>query len=235
MRRSALLLWLCVAAAAPGAVLAKPPVVVELFTAQGCSSCGKANNLVKDLAERPDVIALTWPVDYWDYLGWKDTFAKPEFTDRQRAYDRRLGVRDVYTPQVVVGGVAQVSGAKAEAVERLIREAQRAPADPPDMLVMTNGKVAVGYGRPPRGGGEVWLVRYDPREQDVEVKAGDARGQVVPHRNVVRQVARLGVWTGRPSLYRAPPPTEENLETLILVQARSGKVLGVLKAAAPKT
>jgi hypothetical protein len=231
MRRTALLLLLCVAWAAPGAALARPPIVVELFTAQGCSSCGKANALVKDLADRADVIALTWPVDYWDYLGWKDTFAKPEFTDRQRAYDRRLGVRDVYTPQVIVDGTAQVSGAKAEAVDRLIRDALRAPADPPDMKVMENGRVAVGYARPPRGGGEVWLVRYDPREQDIEVTAGDARGQIVPHRNVVRQVVRLGAWTGRPALYRAPPAAEDGLETLVLVQAKNGKMLGVLKVA----
>ena len=241
MRRTALLLLMCVAWAAPGAALArrpiadKTPVVVELFTAQGCSSCGKANGYITELAERPNIIALTWPVDYWDYLGWKDTFAKPEFTDRQRAYERRLGVRDVYTPQVVVDGAAQASGVKLETVEKLIHEARRAPYDPPDMKVLSNGKVAVGSGRTPRGGGDVWLVRYDPREQEVEVKAGDARGQVVPHRNVVRQIARLGPWNGRPVLYRAPSPSEDGLETVILVQAKGGRVLGVLKVAPPAT
>lgn len=239
MRRTALLLLMCVAWAAPGAalarhapVVAKPPVVVELFTAQGCSSCGKANTYLTTLAERPDVIALTWPVDYWDYLGWKDTFAKPEFTERQRAYERRLGVRDVYTPQVIVDGAAQASGAKTETVEKLIREALRAPSDPPDMKVLANGRIAVGSGRPPRGGGDVWLVRYDPREQQVEVKAGDARGQVVPHRNVVRQAVRLGAWNGRPVVFRPPAPSEDGLETLILVQAKGGKILGALKAPA---
>ena len=82
--------------------LARPPVVVELFTAQGCSSCGVANATVADLAKRPDVLALTFAVDYWDYLGWPDTFAKPEFTERQRAYARKLALREVYTPQVRV-------------------------------------------------------------------------------------------------------------------------------------
>jgi len=237
MRRTALLLLLCAAAAAPSAgstrarTIPRPPVVVELFTAQGCTACGGANAFVTELADRDGVVALTWPVDYWDYLGWKDTFAKPEFTERQRAYDRRLGIRDVYTPQVVVDGALQVSGAKSEAVETLIREASRAPVNPPDMLVMANGRVAVGSGRAPRGGAEVWLVRYDPRKQDIEVTGGDNRGKTVPHRNVVRELIRLGAWTGRPAIYRARAlASDDGLESLILVQAKGGKVIGAMKA-----
>jgi len=89
--------------AAP-ALAAKPPVVVELFTAQGCSSCGKANQVVADMADDKGVLALTYSVDYWDYLGWTDTFAKPAFAARQRAYAQRFSLRDVPTPQVVVAG-----------------------------------------------------------------------------------------------------------------------------------
>src|SRR5215469_5180161 len=89
-------------AACAGPALAASPVVVELFTAQGCASCGEASAHAASLADQKDVLELTWDVDYWDYLGWKDTLAKPEFAERQRAYASRLGVADVYTPQAVV-------------------------------------------------------------------------------------------------------------------------------------
>src|SRR5579863_8116784 len=107
MRRGVFLTAVVSLAAFAGAALARPPVLVELFTAQGCSSCGKANTHVGELAEQKGVLPLTFAVDYWDYLGWKDTFAKPEFTERQKAYDKRLGIADVYTPQVVVDGRLQ--------------------------------------------------------------------------------------------------------------------------------
>ena len=108
------LLAVAVLLAPAGAALARPraaraPVVVELYTAQGCASCGAADPVFDKLAERPDVIALDFAVDYWDYLGWKDTFAQPEFADRQRAYDKRLGPMDVYTPQVIVAGRFRVA------------------------------------------------------------------------------------------------------------------------------
>ena len=236
MRRLAFLLLL-LALATPA--IAKPPVVVELFTAQGCSSCGKVDAQVDRLADDPGLIVLTWSVDYWDYLGWKDTFAKPEFTDRQRAYDKRFGLRDVYTPQVIVDGHLQASGATAGQMEALIREARRAPADPPDMAFLGADRVAVGSGPRPRGGGEVWLVRYDPRAQQVEVKDGDNRGQTVAERDVVREVERLGRWEGRPVALKVPAPSEEGLTTLVIVQGvDGGPIIGALlegdqKAAKP--
>jgi len=230
MSRVALLLTICAGWLAAGAAWARAPVLVELFTAQGCSSCAKANALIARLADRPGVIALTWSVDYWDYLGWKDTFAQPEFADRQRAYDKRFGLRDVYTPQVVVNGAAQSSGDKA-AVENLIGEARRAPLKRPAMEMREDGRIAVGSGGRPRGGGgEVWLIRFDPREQDVVVKAGDNRGATLAQRDVVRQLARLGAWSGRPASYRLPAPSEDGLTTLIVVQGvRGGRVLGLLE------
>jgi hypothetical protein len=232
MRKAALFLF-CLALSglpATSAWAAKPPVVVELFTAQGCSSCGKANQVVADLADREGVLALTYSVDYWDYLGWKDTFAKPAFADRQRAYAKKFALRDVPTPQVVVGGRVQASGAKAEAVDELIRTAAKAASNPPDMEFVGKTRVAVGSGPAPRGGGEVWLVRFDPRHQDIAVKRGDNRGQTLVHRNVVRELVRLGSWSGRPRLYRLPKSAYEGLETMVIVQgARGGRVLGVLR------
>ena len=213
------------------AARAKAPVVVELFTAQGCSSCGKANQLAADLSKRDGVLALTYSVDYWDYLGWKDTFAKPIFAERQRAYAKKFALRDVPTPQMVVAGRVQASGAKAEAVEDLIKSAARAPLNPPDMQFVGKARVAIGSAPAPRGGGEVWLVRYDPREQDIVIKRGDNKGQTLVHRNVVRELVKLGPWAGRPKLYRLPTAigADPDLETVILVQgAKGGRILGVL-------
>lgn len=232
--RGALFASLILAASPSLAAAKRPPTVVELYTAQGCASCGEANAYLEKLAERPDVLALTFAVDYWDYLGWSDTFAKPEFTARQKAYVARLALREPYTPQVVVDGRAQAGGLQTEKVEKLIDQAQAAPRRAPDIAFIGARRVDVGSGPAPKGGAEVWLVRYDPREQDVVVKKGDNRGQTVEHINVVREITRLGTWRGRPAAYRVPPADEEGLATAVLVQGpRGGRVIGVgrLKAA----
>jgi hypothetical protein len=209
----------------------KPPVVVELFTAQGCSSCAKANLLAAELAKQDGVLALTYSVDYWDYLGWKDTFAKPAFAERQRAYAKKFALRDVPTPQMVVAGRVQASGTKAEAVEDLVKTAARARQNSPDMKFLGKARVAVGSGPAPRGGGEVWLVRYDPREQDIAIKRGDNKGQTLVHRNVVRELVKLGAWSGRPKLYRLPAAGDADLVTVVLVQgAKGGRIVGVLQS-----
>jgi hypothetical protein len=235
MRKAALSLFcLALSGLAATAAWAKPPVVVELFTAQGCSSCGKANQLVAELAGRDGVLALTYSVDYWDYLGWKDTFAKPDFADRQRAYAKKFSLRDVPTPQMVVGGRVQASGAKAEAVEDLVDAAAHATSNPPDMLLIGKARVAVGSGPAPRGGGEVWMVRFDPRQQDIAVRRGDNKGQTLVYRNVVRELVRLGPWSGRPKLFRLPKATEADLQTVVIVQgAKGGRIIGVLETAEP--
>jgi len=231
-RRGLLVLQVAALLAWGGGAIAKPPVLVELFTAQGCSSCGKADTLVAGLADDKGVLVLTYGVDYWDYLGWKDTFAKPEFADRQRLYAKRFGIAEVYTPQVVVDGSAQAPPVKAAAVEALVRQARRAELDPPDMA-FRGEKVAVGSGRRPKGGAEVWLVRYDPKQAEVEIKDGDNRGQTVVERNVVVQIARLGAWKGRPVLLAMPAPPADGLATAVVVQgAGGGRVLGVLQSAA---
>lgn len=212
----------------PAVAAAKPPVVVELYTAQGCASCGEANQYLGKLAERPGVLALTFPVDYWDYLGWEDTFAKPEFADRQKAYVEKLDLREPYTPQVVIDGRAQAGGRDAEKLDKLVADAVKTPRDPPDMAFIGPRRVDVGTGKVPRGGAEVWLVRYDPREHEVVVRKGDNRGQTVAQKNVVREIKRLGAWRGRPTAYRLPAPSEDGLATAVLVQARDGgRVLAV--------
>lgn len=211
---------------------ARAPVVVELYTSQGCSSCVAADKLLNQLAERPGVLALTFAVDYWDYLGWNDTFAKPEFSARQKAYMERLSQRDLYTPQIVVDGVGQVAGTEPDKINALIRQAEHERVRAPRMRFLRRSRLSVGWGHRPRGGADVWLVRYDPSVQEVKVKRGENRGQTVAEKNVVHELVRLGGWYGRPHVYAipAPAPGDADLKTCILLQvAKGGRIFGVLQ------
>src|SRR6201996_3884612 len=165
MRKAALFSLVVLALPIPvfaGSAAAKAPVVVELYTAQGCASCGEANAHVAKLADKPGILALTFSVDYWDYLGWADTFAKPEFATRQKAYVTKLSLREPYTPQVVVDGAAQASGAKGDKVDKLIADAEKARrAEPPAGRFAGDKRGYGGSAHALKGGGEVWLVRYD--------------------------------------------------------------------------
>lgn len=220
---------LLLASPAPARETAEP-VVVELFTAQGCAECLQANDLVMELAETPEVIALTYSVDYWDYLGWRDTFARPEFAERQSAYKTAMNLRDVYTPQIVVDGKRQLAGVERELVQEVVREEAEARRWPPEMMFQGEDRVAVGSGRPPRGGAGVWLVRYETEAQEVQVRRGENRGQTVRQGNVVRELVRLGDWKGRPKLYRIPESENPELGAVVILQAeRTGHILGAVR------
>ena len=212
------------AAAGPAAA---DPVVVELYTSQGCEECWRANALLMELAERPNVLPLTFAVDYWDYLGWEDSFAQPAFTQRQDLYRRALRLRMLGTPQVVVDGQAHATGLDDAAVDSLIRAHRGTAKGAPDAQIISRGRrAAVAAGRVPPGGADVWMIRYDPRELNVTITKGENRGRVVPHRNVVRELVRLGSWTGKPRSYRLPRAAAPGLKTTVLVQARrTGRVL----------
>ena len=198
------------------------PVVVELFTAQGCSDCPRANDLVAKLADEKGVIALTFSVDYWDYLGWKDTFAKPEFSARQRTYTSAFKLRDVYTPQIVLDGANQVAGGKPDEVEAAVTEARRERPLQPEIALRSDGRLSVGSGEAPRGGAMIWLVRYDPGVREVKVRTGENKGQTVRQTHEVRELVKLGVWHGGPKLLRLPHASESDLQSLVLIQAAHG-------------
>lgn len=196
------------------------PVVVELFTAQGCSGCPQANRAVEALAEAPGVIALTYAVGYWDYLGWEDTFARPEFEQRQRAYQTAMRLRNIYTPQVVIDGRQQMSGAESEAMEAAVEAEGQRRVFPPEVEFRESGDaVGIGSGRAPPGGAEVWAVAFVPGSQTVTVQHGDNRGQQVRHVNVVRRLTRLGEWQGRPILLDLPAIAGPGERVAVLVQA----------------
>lgn len=221
------------------AAASRRPVVAELYTSQGCSACAGADDLASDLDGRKDVLVLTFPVDYWDYLGWRDTFAQPAFSQRQRAYAKALGLREVSTPQVVIDGLGQSGKTEpgqslAQSTDVLIRKAAKARRTGP-AIRQSHGKVHVGAGAALRGGADVWLVRFRSAPADVAVTAGENRGKIVRYHNVVRELERLGAWTGRARTYEAPQASEADLKSAILVQAKGdGRVLAVLAPAKPK-
>lgn len=174
------------------------PTVVELFTSQGCSSCPPADEYLGELARRDDLIALSFHVDYWDYIGWKDTFALPQSAVRQRRHGKYLNARYVYTPEMVIDGIADVVGSRIDDVERAIAEARRATRDPlPVALVASTGDratigIGAGSGMP---SAEVWLIEFDA-ERTVDVLRGENSGRQLTYRNVVRNIRNVGRWRG---------------------------------------
>jgi hypothetical protein len=171
-------------------------VVVELFTSQGCSSCPPADELLTELADQPGIVALSLHVDYWDYIGWKDIYASPQYTARQQRYADALNLRYVYTPQIVVDGRINVVGSHHAEVRDAIEAAAKRDRPIEISFVMKNGgKVIIPEGHAPNEGATVWLAIYD-REHLTEVKRGENAGRKLHNANVVRSFERLGTWTG---------------------------------------
>ena len=183
-------------AAAQDAPATRPAVVVELFTSQGCSSCPPADALLGELAGRPDVIALSLHVDYWDYIGWKDPFGSPMNTARQRRYVEELGLRYVYTPQMIIDGRINAVGSRRDEVLDAIERAGRERAGFDIRFVESGGgKVVIPAGHAPENGATVWLAVYD-RSHETEIKRGENAGRKLRNTNVVRSLERLGTWMG---------------------------------------
>jgi hypothetical protein len=222
---------------AASAALAGPLAVVELFTSQGCSSCPPADAALRDLARRTDLVALTMPVDYWDYLGWHDTLAKPAFTARQRAYAATRGDRQVFTPQVVVNGTGACIGSDAAGLEQLIQAGRPGPGVG-IALSESGGTVAVeiagatsGAGR--GDSGEVWVLPV-AKAREVAIERGENRGKTITYANVVRGMTRIGEWRGAPLRLEVPLATAkgEGDAYVVLLQAPRGEKLGPILGAA---
>jgi hypothetical protein len=193
------------------------PTVVELFQSQGCSSCPPANANVLEIADRTDILTLSWQVTYWDQLGWKDTFGKPAFTARQWEYARAFRRTEVATPEVVVNGRDDVVGNSRGELEDLIRRADRGDSGP--TIELNAGRATIrGQGQ----AGSVLLVRYDPNIIQVPIQRGENGGRTLPHKNVVRDVINLGEWRGGVRSFDLPAPSRAGLKTAILVQRGPG-------------
>jgi hypothetical protein len=222
------------------AVEAEPFAVIELFTSQGCSSCPAADKLLSELKDDPNLITLSLPIDYWDYLGWKDTLAMPGHTARQKAYSRMRGDREVYTPQVVINGVAQVLGSSREDIEKAVAQSRDGahPLSVPVELAQTENRVTVKLpSKPGSESGEVWLCPVTGAVP-VGIGRGENRGRTITYTNVVRRWIRLGAWTGKSESFSVPVDTIKSSggdTVAVILQGGSadkpGKVLGASIAA----
>ncbi|MGH6714332.1 MAG: DUF1223 domain-containing protein [Bradyrhizobium sp.] len=224
MRSSIILILGALAAARPhAAVAADRPVVVELFTSQGCSSCPPANAYLNELSkQRPDILALAFHVTYWDYLGWKDPFSLQIATERQARYGQRFGDGS-YTPEIVVDGGTGLVGSDREAVEKVIAKARARNATAADVRVAAkDGKVSIDIG-PGRGSAKIYLIGYD-REHITAVGRGENRGRTMPESNIVRSFRSVGDWLGGAVHFDQPHPDSE--EVAVILESQDGRIVG---------
>jgi hypothetical protein len=190
----------------------RPPIVVELFTSQGCSSCPPADAYLGELAMRPGILALAFHVDYWNYIGWTDPFARPWATARQRDYQKSLNERFIYTPQMVVNGAGQGVGSERGTIEALLKAAASAAPSPHPQLTLhrrDDGALQVDIGggaSPPGMPADIWLIGFDPMHR-TEVLRGENGGHELIDFAAVRSYRRLGAWPGW-SLELVVPPAE---------------------------
>ncbi len=222
----------------PGAAGARSPVegpwAVELFTSQGCNSCPPADVFLGKLAKRPNIVALSFHVDYWDYIGWKDPFASREATERQRAYARVLKQRYVYTPEMVIDGIGHDTGRDPRLIEALLAQAQSLSPRraTPQLSRAASGSIAVSLAAFALEGGsaDVTLAIYD-RRHSTSVARGENQGRKLENFNIVRQLEVIGRWDGSPASWSiAAHRVQHTQGVAVLVQrADHGPMIGCNK------
>ena len=220
---AAVALTLC----APTAWAETRNVVVELFTSQGCSSCPPADELLHVLAEDDNVIALALHVDYWDYIGWKDEFARPEHTQRQRYYAHAANTRTIYTPQMVIDGIDHVVGARPMSVAKLVMQHAEVPEYVSMTLTRAGDELTVMADAldAPMGDLVIQLVRYIPSAK-VEIKRGENAGRTLSYANIVSEWDDVGTWQGSQPLKITLDVTGDNPVVVLVQKANYGEIVG---------
>ena len=205
---------------------AERPVVVELFTSQGCSSCPPANAYLNELSRsRRDVLALAFHVTYWDRLGWKDPFSMAAATDRQSVYGRRFGDGS-YTPEIVVDGAASMVGSDRGEVGSAIENAKRQGRNAAAVNLTKNGEqvsIEVGVGS---GSGRILLIGFD-HEHTTAIGRGENGGRTLTEANVVRSIRSIGQWSG--AALRLNERFPEGQDVAILLEAPDGRIIGAAR------
>lgn len=224
------------AAAAPG----KRPVVVELFTSQGCDTCPPADAFLGRLAERKDVLALSLPVTYWDMLGWKDTLASDADTRRQKAYAAAMHRGGVYTPQMIIDGENDVVGSREPEVDAAIAARQNDMTSVPVEIHATRSElhIAIGAGDANANpNATIWLLRILSKAT-VSIASGENSGRTITYRNVVRDVKAVGMWKGQPVALDLPRGDLANVShdavAVIVQQAGYGRIIGAAQIGRPE-
>ncbi|HEX2890023.1 DUF1223 domain-containing protein [Vineibacter terrae] len=209
------------------------PIVVELFTSQGCSSCPPSDQQLGELAKRSDLLPLSLHVDYWDYIGWKDPFASPVNTERQRGYARALKQRYIYTPEMVVGGLAHDPGYDQAKIGKMLRMAteRSGPRALPTMARATGNGITITIPETRLTVAcDVWLVTFD-RQRRTEVARGENKGVTLVNHNVVRSFEKLGTWNGDAARWTVPAERVGPGQSLAVVvqQASFGPIIGATR------
>ncbi len=212
-----------------------PKNVLELFTSQGCDTCPPADKVLASYAKRPDIIALSLPVDIWDYLGWKDTLASDKNSERQKFYAKARGDNAIYTPQVVVNGMVDVNGSDPKAIEKaiLMTDAELKSKRVPIRFWHENNSIVIEAGDAPRGSSlqdaTIWFAVVQKKAK-VPVKRGDNKGKTLTYTNIVRELIPVGTWSGKAMslrLARTAVMTPETQACIVLLQeGKAGPILG---------
>ena len=226
-----------IAAQEPGINPSFPPpkTVLELFTSQGCDTCPPADAVLASYAERPDVIALSLPVDIWDYLGWKDTLASEKNSERQKAYARARGDGAIYTPQVVVNGMMGVNGGDASAINAAIKETgeKLQPMRVPLRFWHERNAIVIEAGAAPAGAepkeATIWFAVVQ-KVAKISVQRGENKGKTLTYTNIVRELLPVGTWNGKAMNLQLARNTVMRPETeaciVLLQQGKGGPILG---------
>lgn len=207
------------------------PVVVELYTSQGCSACPPADEFIAQLVSDPELIALSLHVDYWDYIGWKDTFGNPQFTKRQKAYARAAGSRMIYTPQIIVGGTDRVEGNDPMKIADSIRRHMMATS-PVRLTVQRSGEkltIRAEADPPLKNAAWVQVVRYMP-EATVDIERGENAGQSVTYRNIVTSWQALADWPGQEPFEMTTDLPGDDRAVVIVQSVGPAEVLAAARA-----
>lgn len=227
---------ICACVAEARAAGTRVAAVVELFTSQGCSSCPPADALLKTYVERPDVLALSFPVDYWDYLGWKDTLASARNSQRQRDYAETRGDGAVYTPQAVINGRTHAVGSRQKKIDKAIMAMSKlVPLNVPIEIGKEGGAMLIKLGAAEAGknplpaAATVWLAVVQ-KSATVNIKRGENRGKKLRYFNVVRELSPIGMWSGQSNVIRLTPDSVsmENSDAcaVLIQQGTGGPIIG---------
>jgi hypothetical protein len=224
---------LCAGLAMPALIgrasAATTPVLVELFTSQGCSSCPPADKLAGELMGQPNVTVVSLNVDYWDYLGWKDTLAKPEYTKRQMDYAHSRGDMSVYTPQMIINGAAHVVGSNGGSVRSAIAEAKSALAL---NISATESDIKIDLPKGEAENATLWLMSI-ASSVNVKIERGENIGKAITYRNVARKLLKVAKWNGAAASIIVPRKemisSEGHSLIAVLQEGDVGPVMGLGK------
>jgi|GEM_PF-140341 hypothetical protein len=208
----------------------KQPIVIELYTSQGCSSCPPADKFMGELIKRDDILGLTFHVDYWDYIGWKDPFARPENTARQKDLSSRLGLRHIYTPQMIIHGAVNAVGSSEWDVERAIKHTKNYPQTPVKLTHNKGSQLNISIpASATKEPAKIYIIAYDD-VHTTSIKRGENSGRKLSYFNVVRDMKHVGDWSGEAVSLNVPltgmMASGRSACAVIIQSERSGHILG---------